>query len=148
RTWVAGSGCDAWVLRFMTLEPDRYATWWLPPPEKGDWEALTRRFEEWMAYYRRERIEAISYGLITLRLRPGRANWFACEDAPERLGPCGESIARGFAGRDFLAALPDGQALLGARLRAAPGLCRQEQARPAAAGWSVTASRLQLRQGL
>jgi hypothetical protein len=44
--------------------------------------------------------------------------------------------------------LPDEQALLGAQLRAAPGLYRQEQARPATAGWSVTASRLQLGQGL
>jgi SAM-dependent methyltransferase len=148
RHWVAGGGCDAWVLRLATWDPAGYATHWMPPSAKGDWPALTRRFEAWMAYYEREGIEAISYGLITLRRRSGGPNWFVCEDAPERLGPCGEAIARGFARRDFLAALPDEQALLAARLRTAPELCWHQHARPAAAGWSVTGSWLQLDQGL
>jgi methylase of polypeptide subunit release factors len=167
RTWVAGRDCDAWVLRFHTLDPADYATSWLPPELAEDSEAFSRRFEAWLAYYERERIEAISYGLITLRARPGVSNWFACEDAPELIGPCGAAIARGFAQRDFAQASGEDQTLLAARLRAAPQVRWEQQAAPGnasvalaeastcgrngqavAPGWSLRSSRLRLARGL
>jgi hypothetical protein len=119
RNWLAGSGCDAWVLRFNTAAAADYATLWLPKPKDDDWQAYQHRFSAWMDYYERERIEAISCGLITLRGRPGARNWFACEDAPELVGSCGAAVEQVFQRRTFLDLLPDDQALLALPLRVA-----------------------------
>jgi hypothetical protein len=148
RGWVAGSGCDSWVLRFNTAEPADYATLWVPRPEDGDWPAFQRRFSAWMDYYERERIEAISYGLITLRRRPGARNWFACEDAPELVGPCGPAVEQVFRRRTFLDMLPDDQALLALRLRVAAEVRLEQQAEPGEGSWAFTGARLLLAKGL
>ena len=51
----------------------------------------------------REHIEAIGSRQIILRRRPGAANWFAYDELPALVGPCGDAIVQGFAQRDFLA---------------------------------------------
>lgn len=146
--WVAGSGCDAWVLRFDTHDPADYATHWLgqlSTPEPG---AHPRKFDAWMRYYEEGGVEAISFGLIILRHTPGRSNWFHCEDAPERSGPCHQAIFERFARHDFVDSLRDDAALLGARLRASPDLAWKQTLRPSGTGWELRSSRLTLATGL
>ena len=106
------------------------------------------RFAAWLAYYERERIEALSNGWITLRKAGSRSNWFRCDDAPELLPPCGESIARGFAACDFLQRACRDETLLEARLRVAPEVCSEQEFRPSPSAWTATARRLRLTQGL
>jgi hypothetical protein len=144
RNWVAGSGCDAWVLRFNTAEPADYATLWVPKPEGADWPAFQRRFSAWMDYYEREGIEAISYGLITLHRRSGARNWFACEDAPELDGPSGTAVEQVFRRRTLLDMLPDDQALLALRVRVAADVRLEQQAELDEGRWAFTGARLQL----
>jgi hypothetical protein len=148
RDWVAGSGCDAWVLCFHTWDPAAYGSIWLPPVDGGDTGAEGRRFETWLAYYSQQGIEAISYGLVTLRARSGGPNWFVCEDAPALRGPCGLALAQNFARRDFLEGLPDDRALLEAHLRVSPLLRWDRSADTGRRGWSAAVSRLRLGQGL
>jgi SAM-dependent methyltransferase len=145
--WFEGTGCDAWVLHFRTEDAAAYASGRIAEAEE-DPDGAARQFEEWMASYERERIEAVGFGLVTLRRSARRANWFRCDGAPEVRGPCGESIVRGFALRDFLEVNRDDRALLGARLRPAPGLRWEQELALSADGWSAAESRLRIAEGL
>jgi SAM-dependent methyltransferase len=125
RSWFDGSGCDAWVLHSHSEETADYAFNRIANLALSS-EQMERRFNSWMEYYDREHIEAIGFGLITMRRANRSANWFRCESWPEMLGPCGDAIERGFAARDFLEDRND-RDLLETRVRYAPNLrWRQE----------------------
>lgn len=145
KNWVAGSGCDAWVIHFETKDVARYASQWIGDAEGDDSsEAFAQHFENWMAYYEQERIEAISYGLITLRRAGGKPNWFRYDDTPKLNGPCGDSIVRGFELRDFLETVREDEALLNTCLRLSPDVRWEQQLKPSDDSWAVTEARLQL----
>jgi predicted RNA methylase len=125
RSWIAGSGCDAWVYRINTLDPAAYVTEWIQPPDDFS-DAHVAPFEAWVSYFESERIEAVSYGLITLRARPGGRNWLVCKPPPRLVGPCGDDLAEAFDRRDLLEALDD-EELLGLPLGVLPAVrWRQE----------------------
>jgi methylase of polypeptide subunit release factors len=145
--WFEGIGCDAWVLHFRTEDAAAYASARIAETEE-DPDRAARQFEEWMAYYARERIEAVGFGLITLRRSTRPAHWFRCDTAPEVRGPCGESVVRGFELRDFLEVNRDDRALLDARLRPAPELRWEQELVLSADGWSAVQSRLRMAEGL
>ena len=66
-----------------------------------------------MVYYQELGIESIGAGLITMRKRKGKTNWYRADESPEKMiGPCGTSIARGFQLRDFLQMVQDDNELL------------------------------------
>jgi len=147
--WFEGSGCDAWVMRTDTLDAAGYAAKWIRHTERDQPEAFSRRFEEWMAYYQREQIEALSGGVITLRRRTAAANWFRADDGPEKmLGPAGDGIAQAFEVRDFLETVRGDEALLRQRLRLSPDARLQQRFEPAEGAWRVAESELQLQRGL
>jgi hypothetical protein len=142
-TWFEGSGCDAWVIGSLTLDAAAYAAQWIRETEGPDLRRRGPQFDAWMAYYERERIEAVRFGLIALRRRSSRGpNWFRCEEVPETRVPGGDVIALGFALRDFLDTVRDDTALLEARLRCAPDLRWRQELEPAAEGWALAASGL------
>jgi methylase of polypeptide subunit release factors len=146
-TWFEGSGCDAWAMHAHTEEASLYA--FNRIGERVQDKALAaRKFNEWVNYYRRERIEAIGFGLLTMRRRDGRENWFRCDSLPEVRGACGEEIARGFAVRDFLEATRDDEQLLSARLRRSDKIEWQQRLTLSTEGWSIKESRLSLAEGL
>jgi hypothetical protein len=144
--WVEGTGCDAWAMAIQTQDAASYAAFWLRETE-GE-ELVPAVFDDWMAYYQRERIEAVTFGLITLRRAPGRANWFRHDKAPVVLDGAGEALAHCFALRDFLEAARDDRVLLEARLRAPRALCWEQELTLQSDGWSPTESRLRLKRGL
>jgi hypothetical protein len=49
--WVGGTGCDALLLRFETLEPLLYAAQW-NQSLAAEPERLDAVLDEWLAYYR------------------------------------------------------------------------------------------------
>jgi methylase of polypeptide subunit release factors len=141
--WFAGSGCDAWVICSLTLDAAAYAAQWIRATEDQELRCCAPQFDAWMAYYARERIEAIRFGLIALRRRSsGTPNWFRCEEVPETRVPRGDVIARGFALRDFLDTVQEDRVLLETRLRCAPDLRWDQELEPAAEGWALAASGL------
>ena len=143
--WFKGTGCAAWVLNFRTEEVALYAGNQL---RQAEGEESAERFNEWMAYYEQEGIEAIGFGLITMRRRAGGGNWVQCSDAPPVQGPCGAAILGGFDRFDFLERARDDQVLLAARLRPAPDLRLDQELTPAAGAWSPAKSSLRLGSGL
>ena len=126
-TWFEGSGCDAWVLRYETRDAVSYAEGWVRHGQPG-------ALDEWMRYYERERIEAVSLGLINLRRVSGRRPcvWFDDAKKPER--PVGDEIAAGFALRQFLDTTDD-EALMAAALRAAADVRLEQSSEPRDGAW-------------
>ncbi len=141
--WVAGSGCDAWVIRSETRDAATYASTWIDHTERERPESAGERFVEWLAHYRRLGIEAVGGGIVNLRRASGRANWFRAEEGPERMvGPCGEAVLRGFEARDFVQAAGDDEALLAARLRYSAEVRLEQTHVPSVPGWMQESVRL------
>ncbi len=120
-SWFDGSGCDAWVLHSHSEDAADYAFNRISNFTLSA-EQRYKELNTWMEYYVRERVEAIGFGLITMRRSNRASNWFKCESWPEMIGACGDAIEGGFAARDFLESHPDDQELLEARVRRAPNL--------------------------
>lgn len=150
RRWVADSGCDAWIVRFDTEDPLTYAATWLRPTEGHDPDRYGTLLDEWLAYYRRAGIEAISAGAAVLRRRSGRANWLATETIPRGQtghGGCGAQIERIFAGHDLLNGLDDPAALLNYPLVLCPKHRLEHQLQAENANWSVRSALLKQSEG-
>lgn len=144
--WVQDSGCDAWLLRADILTAERYVVRWMPPHSENDFPAYQKKYDEWVAYFEREGIEAVGSGLMTLRKRAG-SNWFAEDVVSEPHSQCGAAVARGFPLRDFLIGRSD-EAILREKYRLAPEARWTQTLEPAAQGWKPGGSRLQLSSGL
>lgn len=145
--WFEGSGCDVWVLRTETRSPSEYVRFWNLEDRREA--RFAERYRDWMAYYRRRGIEAISTGLITMRRSSGGPNWFRAEDAPKREpGAWGNEFVRRFQSCDFLKATRDERVLLGMRLRLAPDVRFEQQYEPSARGVRLARSRLFRTKGL
>ncbi len=139
-SWFAGTGCDAYVLEREALEPVAHAASWLRQTESA--EQWQDDFDDWMRYSEEHYIEAIGFGLITMRRRAQRPTWFRAEEATQNIVmPCGDHLGAVFELADFLHDLDDDD-LLAATLTVAPGVVLDERARPESDGWLVTERRL------
>lgn len=145
--WFAGTGCDAWVLHAEPQDAAGYAAERVAEREAEPGRAAPR-FAQWLAYFEAQQIEAIGYGLLTLRRSERPQSWLRFDRLPEVRGPCGAAILRVFAAQDFLVALPDEGALFKVPLRLAPELRWEQERAPTAEGWSLLQSRLRLTEGL
>jgi len=147
--WFKGTGCDAWAMRADTHGAAEYAHVWIRDTEHGTNEDCERLYNEWLAYYKQQRIEAISTGLIALRKASGRRNWVRIEEGPgSNSGPFGDYVLCGFGLRDFLESAPDDMALLEARLRVAESVrvdhvCAWEEG-----SWRIRSAKIRLAEGL
>lgn len=133
-SWLEGRGCDAWVMRYETRDAAVYADTWVRQSEPG-------QFDEWMRYYEREGIEAVSLGLINLRRAPGRRNWVQFDDAPKPDRPVGDDVERGFVLRQFLDGADDA-GLLAAKLRVNHDVRLEQESQPHKAAWRPKESTL------
>ncbi len=143
RRWVAGTGCDAWVLHYRTEDPLTTAKNWNEHDATGT-EAYAEVLDEWLAYYARLGIEAIAYGAVVLRRRAG-ASWVKVDPLPAgRLRPASDHIRRVFSAQDDLA-MADDDGILDRRFRPAAAV---QVTRVAAASGEAAAPALSLEEGL
>jgi hypothetical protein len=147
RGWLAESGCDAWTLRFATQDQLSYALDCLPDPPDENLLPYERRLDSWLGYHNQQGIEAVSSGILTMCARAGGKNWFHLEDIPDRSGPCGDALIRGFTNRTFLSSLPNDHALLAARLRVVPEARWEHSLAPVTTGSTLMASQIHLVEG-
>jgi hypothetical protein len=144
--WFVGTGCDALILEREALEPPAHAASWLRQTERPD--RWADEYDAWLAYDEEHHIEAVGFGLITMRKRVSGEPWFRAETAPQELVmPCGDQLGAMFELADFLEAHP-GDALLDVKLRVAPDVALDERARPTVGGWLVTQRQLRQTSGL
>jgi hypothetical protein len=144
--WLAGSGCDAWIMAVDTASPSAYVNMWTRDTEHGSREERARVYEDWVRHLESSGIEAITTLLVAMRRRSG-SNWLRVEDAPGAAGPFGEDIARGFALRDYLTATND-DALMDEVLTINPATRLEQEFEPSGGKWKAAALRVRIGQGL
>jgi Methyltransferase small domain len=149
RSWLQGSGCDAFLLHTSTDDPLETATVWnrdlLDRPE-----AYADALDRWLAYYRELGIEQLGYACLVLRKRTdGRDGWFETQLLPRAaLRPAARHVRRLFDTHDALSALDSDDALLSRRLRVVDDAVVAQETRFADGGWQPGDITLQLETGL
>ena len=114
RSWVDGSGCDAWILRGVTDGPGGYTLTW-NAHLANDPVAHAASVDRWLAFFEDRGIHAIGFGLLTMR-RSRSAPWFHADEMPESPGQvAGAQLASTLDAHDVLGRLGDVRDLLAAR---------------------------------
>jgi methyltransferase family protein len=148
RSWVEGSGCDAWVLHHGTEDPLTHAGNWLRHEVGSDPAEYAAAVDRWLVYLERLGIEQIAVGAVILRRRSGD-NWVRADDLPsDRLRPASDHILRVFAAQDYLTRLVDESALLDERLVLAEHALLEQHAVYRERAWVADDLTLSLEDGL
>jgi hypothetical protein len=113
--WIAGTGCDAWVVQREVADLAEYVELWLKDAGLHGAPEYAERYDTWLSWFDEQGIEAVGFGWVNLR-RVDREPVLHLEEWPydveQPLGP--EVAARGRR-TDVLAGLTDA-ALLEQRL--------------------------------
>lgn len=130
--WLAGTGCDAWVLQREVLDPAAYVETWLADAGLAGSPGWAGAYDRWLAWFAAERIEAVGLGWLSVR-RTGRADPVVrIEDWPyEIVQPVGPEVTAWGRRADALARLDDA-GLLGARLLRAADVVQETYGLPGA----------------
>ncbi len=143
--WIAGTGCDGWVLQRELADPAQYVALWLRDAGELAGPEADARTAEWLAWFAEHRIEAVGFGLITLRASGVESPVIHVEEARQALDqPIGPQVEAWFSRQDWLR----GADLLQARLVTAPELRLQQSAARGEDGWDVGAQILALDGGM
>ena len=133
--WIAGTGCDAWVVQREVQDPCQYAELWLRDggDHREEQAVYDARYAEWLDAFEAAKVEGVGFGWITLRKAPaGRQPVVLLEEWPHPVEqPLGPEIERWFARQDFLREHDDA-ALLDARYRLADGVVQEQVGVPGA----------------
>lgn len=144
--WLAGSGCDAWVLKGHTQDPAEYAQHRIAETAASP-ELDQECYTTFMAYYRERKVEAIHDGIIAMRRRSGH-NWTLIEEITETpKEPFGESVLLTFAARDFLQAHASDEQMLAVKPRLSPHIRLEQFFQPSEGGWQSSSLNLRLLKG-
>jgi methylase of polypeptide subunit release factors len=118
RPWLGSQGCDAIVLRHGVEDPLSYAVRWSGRSQYITPDEFPRTLDRWLAYDRKEAIEAIASGAVILRRRSG-PNWIhGVELDGEPRGSGGPQLTTLLVAIDYLAGA-DGDDILSASFRLA-----------------------------
>jgi methylase of polypeptide subunit release factors len=149
RRWVQENGCDTWLLRFGMEDPLSYAVSWLVPEERtrpAEYETL---LDQWLTYYQRNGIGAISMGVLVMRKRTAGSNWVRV-DSPSRewnKEHCGEQIQRIFEGEDLLEQADRDNSLLERRLMLVNDHELSQTMRASDGSWTIDSAVLRQKNG-
>jgi hypothetical protein len=148
RGWVEGSGCDALLLHYGTQDPLTHAGNWTRDIYGGRPAEFDDALARWIGYLERLGIDGVAYGGVVLRRREG-ANWVRAYEIPlSGSRPAGTHIERVFENEDFLAALPDDDALLSERLALAPRAVVKQEVFLRDREWTIDSMEIALDEGL
>jgi hypothetical protein len=114
--WVEATGCDAWVVERERIDPAQYVEMWLDDAGvKGDLDYVAR-YDAWLGWLERERIEAIGFGWVSLHSTATSQASLRIERWPHEVAqPIGSEVAAWGRRLESLATVDD-HGLLGARL--------------------------------
>jgi methylase of polypeptide subunit release factors len=143
--WFAGTGLDAWVIQREVADPLAYVQLWLADAgERGE----PQRTARWLDWFDAQKIEAVGFGLITVRKGGHDDPVVRVEDLRQAVQPpLGDQVAAWFDRQDWLR-VRDEEDLLGARYAAADGLRLHQEATRTADGWAVDRQALAMPHGL
>lgn len=145
--WLQGTGCDAWVMKGLTQDPEEYAQHRIrETSEDSSRDAV--HYDGYMAYYRQRNVEAIHDGLIVMRRRQGQ-NWVRIEEVPKTPsgGDLGDMIVSTFAAHDLLRENEADEKLLAIRPKLAPHVRLEQICDQAHGQWRAESLTLRLISG-
>jgi methylase of polypeptide subunit release factors len=148
--WVTGTGCDALVVQRELQDPAEYAALWLRDSgddHDPDGDTYARLYDEWLAWFDEHHVEAIGFGLISLRSNGSDRPVVSLENHPQPveqpIGPTlGSWLTRAAALRDL-----NDDDLLHTALGVADDVRLEQRAEPGD-GWEVVAQTLLQEGGL
>jgi hypothetical protein len=147
--WFKGTDCNVWVMHGTTEELSAYARKWIQHIELESSPDFPRMYDEWMNYYTREGIEAVSMGLITMQRSSGSGNWFRIDPQPEaKTRDLGEDVIRTFEVTDYLRTVQTDTALMAGVLQPSPDLRLDIRCEPSAGEWRPLSRQLRIDKGL
>lgn len=139
--WLAGTGLDAWIVQREVTDPVEYVRLWQADTARDD----PAEAAAWLDWFDAQRVEAVGFGIVTLRAGGHADPAVRVEDLPQALDvPFGSLVPEWFARADWLRAHPD---LLAERLRLADSVALHQESRPGPDGWQVHARTLALDAG-
>lgn len=150
RQWLADCGCDVWLLRFRSDDPEAYALGWLRTGLSEGTDPDPAKLPQWLAYYKSIGADVLSLGAVIIRRRTpggaagGAANWFKTDTLPTRdnYPSASDQIRRVFAGETALRGLKGDAAVLDLKLRLASGITLEQTSSPSNGSWKPSVSRL------
>ena len=143
--WLDGLGCDAWVWQREVADPSQYAALWLSDAGEKSSPAYEARYSRWLDWFAAAGVEAIGFGLVTLRKSGADRPTVRIEEVPQPIDePAGPEVAAWFDRLDALRGVDAGAV----RFDRAPGLQLEQTASPRPDGWTVTTQRLRQPTGL
>jgi hypothetical protein len=123
--------CDAWVVQREVLDPAEYVEMWL----RDAGESSPERASAWLDWFEAERVEAVGFGLVTVRASDVDDPVRRLEDLRQIVDqPLGREVLSWFARQDGIR----DTGLLNARLVAHPALRLRQEAVRDTDGWDVT----------
>ena len=148
--WLEGSGCDAWVMKGLTQDPEEYAQQRIK--ETSDNSAQdAENYAGYMNYYRQRGVEAIHDGLIVMRRREaqnGLRNWARIEEVPTTpKGDLGDMVVASFAANDLMQQNDTDEKLLAIRPKMAPHVRLEQVCVQHEGQWRAEALTLRLISG-
>jgi Methyltransferase small domain len=149
RSWLEGSGCDAFLLHTSTDDPIETAAVWNRDLADRP-ETYADAIDRWLAYYRELGIEQLGYACLVLRKRAdGREGWLEAQQLPRAgLRPAGRHVQKLFETHDRLAEIEPADALLERQLRVVDGAVVTQETRFAEGRWHSQSLSLRLDSGL
>jgi hypothetical protein len=131
--WPAGTGLDAWVIQREVLTDGVRNLWLTDVGEAPD----PQRMAAWLDWFDAHKVEAIGFGIVSLRRGGHDDPVVRVEDLRQRVEPpMGDRIAAWFDRQDWLR-VRDTEGLLAERYRAAEGLQLRQEATMGEEGWAV-----------
>ncbi|MGE5831248.1 MAG: methyltransferase [Micromonosporaceae bacterium] len=141
--WV-GAGCDAWIIQREVCDPVEYVTMWLrDAAEPVD----PARVQAWLDWFDAAKVDAVGFGLVTLRRGAGRPVVRVEELRQAVSAPLGAQVSAWFDRQDWLAG-HDGAALLPVKFGRADELRLIQEAAHDGEDWAVSRQRIALASGL
>lgn len=144
--WFDGTACDVWVLQRELQSPADYASTWLA---QGDSSQRADRYNDWMRWYDTAGIEAMGFGVITLRLPlAGAPRHQVLQEISQDIDVrAGEYVTGQFDRLDFLADTND-EVLAMSRLSLAEHVLLEQSSAREGDSWEPTQLRVRQVRGL
>ena len=136
------SEVDGWVVERELAAPEDYVTAWLRDTDEGP--RFDQLFVEWMDWMTDRRVEAVAFGVLSMRRRATMGGTVVHDDVPQAVAPrWGEELLGHFARRDAVAG-----DLLGRAWTLRPDVRMHQVARSTGSGWEADVQLLQQESGL
>jgi hypothetical protein len=150
--WVRETGCDSWVVQREAQDPAEYVELWLRDSGEYGTPDYSQRYDAWLDYFERNKVEGIGFGWITLHNAGSDEPLIRLEEISHPVEqPLGPHIPSWFARHDFLRDTDDTD-LLTKNFAVAPDVRWEQVARPtydrdAGGGWDGDSSRIRQEEG-